>query len=218
METGFTRRGEFFCGRKRKLTRLSSWSKEQHPTHESRKFPQRNQNLCLLLAGGWRRRSGRLAFLGRAPAGHRAGSSRGRKHGNAGYHRTQLRAGGREGAAGGGEYFFIQGIPRQPAGHAFANGTLLSANSLAGSSGTSHSAGRNGRGNIQPQKRFEHSLGSGVIVRSDGYLLTNNHVIDGATDITVTLNDKRELKAKLIGTDPKTDIAVLKVDATICLR
>ena len=73
--------------------------------------------------------------------------------------------------------------------------------------------GRNGRGNIMPQKRFEHSLGSGVIVRSDGYILTNNHVIDGATDITVTLNDKRELKAKLVGGDPKTDIAVLKVDA-----
>ncbi len=65
-----------------------------------------------------------------------------------------------------------------------------------------------------PRNRTEHSLGSGVIVRSDGYLLTNNHVIDGATDITVTLGDKRELKAKVIGTDPKTDIAVLKVDAS----
>ena len=78
----------------------------------------------------------------------------------------------------------------------------------------------NGRGNGSrrqfntPQHRTEHSLGSGVIVRSDGYLLTNNHVIDGADDITVTLGDKRELKAKVIGTDPKTDIAVLKVDAT----
>jgi serine protease Do len=65
-----------------------------------------------------------------------------------------------------------------------------------------------------PRNRTEHSLGSGVIVRSDGYLLTNNHVIDGASDITVTLGDKRELKAKLIGSDPKTDVAVLKVDAS----
>jgi serine protease Do len=65
----------------------------------------------------------------------------------------------------------------------------------------------------QRQQR-EHSLGSGVIVRSDGYLLTNNHVIDGATDITVTLDNKREFKAKLVGTDAKTDIAVLKIDAS----
>jgi serine protease Do len=64
-----------------------------------------------------------------------------------------------------------------------------------------------------PDKQWEHSLGSGVIVSSDGYLLTNNHVIDSATDITVTLSDKRELKAKVVGADPKTDIAVLKVDA-----
>ncbi len=77
--------------------------------------------------------------------------------------------------------------------------------------------GFGGRGSRQPQnraqKQYEHSLGSGVIVRSDGYLLTNNHVIDGATDIAVTLNDKREMKAKVVGTDANTDIAVLKIDA-----
>jgi serine protease Do len=59
----------------------------------------------------------------------------------------------------------------------------------------------------------EDSLGSGVIVSPDGYILTNNHVIDGATDVRVTLADKRQLTAKVIGADPKTDIAVLKVDA-----
>ena len=65
-----------------------------------------------------------------------------------------------------------------------------------------------------PRNRTEHSLGSGVIVRSDGYLLTNNHVIDGANEVTVTLGDKREFKAKVVGADPKTDVAVLKIDAT----
>ncbi|MCS7080302.1 MAG: DegQ family serine endoprotease [Chloracidobacterium sp.] len=66
-----------------------------------------------------------------------------------------------------------------------------------------------------PQRRQPiTSLGSGVVVRSDGYLLTNHHVIDGAGDIKVTFADGRSLKAKLIGTDPKTDIAVLKVDET----
>jgi serine protease Do len=66
----------------------------------------------------------------------------------------------------------------------------------------------------QPQTEREQSLGSGVIVTPDGTILTNNHVIDGATDIEVDLADKREFKAKLIGTDAKTDIAVLKIDAT----
>ena len=69
-------------------------------------------------------------------------------------------------------------------------------------------------GQTQPQPQREESLGSGVIVTSDGTILTNNHVIDGASDIKVQLSDKREFEAKLVGTDPKTDIAVLKINAT----
>jgi len=64
-----------------------------------------------------------------------------------------------------------------------------------------------------PRQQREHSLGSGVIVNPDGYLLTNNHVVQGADEIQISLSDKRELKAKVIGTDPKTDIAVLKIEA-----
>ncbi len=55
--------------------------------------------------------------------------------------------------------------------------------------------------------------GSGVIVSPDGYILTNNHVIDHAREVTVTLPDKREFKGKIVGTDPKTDLAVVKVEA-----
>jgi serine protease Do len=70
-----------------------------------------------------------------------------------------------------------------------------------------------------PRQRRQHdqredSLGSGVIVSPDGYILTNNHVIDGATDVRVTLSDKRQLKATVVGTDAKTDIAVLKVEGS----
>ncbi len=71
--------------------------------------------------------------------------------------------------------------------------------------------GGNGRGNDQPRQQREQSLGSGVIVSPEGYVLTNNHVVDGATDVKVTLSDKREFKAQIVGTDPKTDIAVLKL-------
>ena len=74
-----------------------------------------------------------------------------------------------------------------------------------------------GNGNFrqeQPRSHREGGLGSGVVVSSDGYILTNNHVVDGATDVRVTLPDRREFKAKVIGTDPKTDVAVLKIDAT----
>jgi serine protease Do len=57
-------------------------------------------------------------------------------------------------------------------------------------------------------------LGSGVVVSEDGYILTNNHVVNGADVITVSFNDGRELKAKVVGTDPQTDLAVIKVTAT----
>lgn len=66
----------------------------------------------------------------------------------------------------------------------------------------------------QPRQRESQSLGSGVIVDADkGYILTNNHVIKGADDILVTLRDGRRLEAKLVGTDPESDVAVIQVPA-----
>jgi serine protease Do len=65
-----------------------------------------------------------------------------------------------------------------------------------------------------PRSHREGGLGSGVIITPDGYILTNNHVVEGATDVRVTLPDRREFKATVIGTDAKTDIALVKIDAT----
>ena len=64
-----------------------------------------------------------------------------------------------------------------------------------------------------PQQRERTGSGSGVIIREDGYIVTNNHVIDGATKIEVTLNSNQTYPAKLIGTDPATDVALLKIEA-----
>jgi serine protease Do len=66
--------------------------------------------------------------------------------------------------------------------------------------------------NIPDEQRSE-GLGSGVIVSPEGYILTNNHVVDGATDVQVVLSDRREFKARVIGKDDKTDIALVKIDA-----
>jgi serine protease Do len=66
----------------------------------------------------------------------------------------------------------------------------------------------------QPQAQREESLGSGVILTSDGTIITNDHVIDGATDIKVSLADKKEYTAKVVGADKMSDIAVLKINAT----
>ncbi|PLY16348.1 MAG: peptidase S1, partial [Sulfurimonas sp.] len=70
-----------------------------------------------------------------------------------------------------------------------------------------------GYGDI-PQERIQKSLGSGVIISKDGYIITNNHVIDGADEIIVNLaGDKKEYEAKLIGKDEKSDLAVIKIEA-----
>ncbi len=65
----------------------------------------------------------------------------------------------------------------------------------------------------QKRKYKSSALGSGVIVSEDGYILTNNHVVKGAEEIKVILFDKREFKGKVVGTDPRTDLAVVKIDA-----
>jgi serine protease Do len=83
---------------------------------------------------------------------------------------------------------------------------------------TSAAADDNPFGNLFPGFRIpdrplrQEGEGSGVIVSSDGYIITNDHVVDGATELTVSMADKREMKARLIGTDAKTDIALIKID------
>lgn len=71
-----------------------------------------------------------------------------------------------------------------------------------------------GRQFEQPKERKEQSLGSGVIVEASGIIVTNNHVVANADEIKVLLSDKREFKGKVVGTDPKTDIAVIRISAS----
>jgi serine protease Do len=70
-----------------------------------------------------------------------------------------------------------------------------------------------GHGGMPQQPQIEHGIGSGVIISPDGYIVTNGHVVDGATEIKVTLHDRRVLSGKVIGVDKLTDLAVVKVNA-----
>lgn len=72
--------------------------------------------------------------------------------------------------------------------------------------------GRRGGGQRQMQTPEKVGFGSGVIISKDGYIVTNNHVIEGADEISVTLNDKREFKGRVIGADPNTDLALVKIE------
>ena len=69
-----------------------------------------------------------------------------------------------------------------------------------------------GRPNQPREPQYREGSGSGVIISTDGYIVTNNHVIENASTVEVTLNDKRKFDAKIIGTDPSTDIALLKIE------
>lgn len=71
-----------------------------------------------------------------------------------------------------------------------------------------------GQGNGRPHAQRESGLGSGIIIQANGYILTNNHVVDKATNLKVTLLDGRQFNAKTVGTDPQTDVAVVKIDAS----
>jgi serine protease Do len=74
--------------------------------------------------------------------------------------------------------------------------------------------GGSGGGRLQrPEQQLQHGIGSGVIISPDGYIVTNNHVVDGAKDIKVTLHDRRVLTGRVIGVDKLTDLAVVKVNA-----
>jgi Do/DeqQ family serine protease len=130
---------------------------------------------------------------------------------------------GRRQASLGGVVSVVETPPANP--QAAAPGSLSAAAKKAApavvSINTSKAAQLNPRNN-DPWFRFffgdqdpdqpQVGLGSGVIVSVDGYILTNNHVVDGADEIDVTLNDGRHARGKVIGTDPDTDLAVLKVD------
>ncbi len=71
-----------------------------------------------------------------------------------------------------------------------------------------------GQGNMRPRDQRESGLGSGILVSSNGYILTNNHVVDKASKLKVELSDGRDFSGKVVGTDPQTDVAVVKIEAS----
>ena len=73
---------------------------------------------------------------------------------------------------------------------------------------------KNGKPQTEPKQERQRGVGSGFVLSSDGFVMTNAHVVDGADEVLVTLTDKREFKAKIIGADKRSDVAVIKIDAS----
>lgn len=67
---------------------------------------------------------------------------------------------------------------------------------------------------MQPRPQIQRGVGSGIVISPDGYIVTNNHVVEGATEIQVTMNDRKTYKANVVGTDPLTDLAVIKINGS----
>lgn len=105
-------------------------------------------------------------------------------------------------------------IVKQPASFSDGDNTdPLFQQFFGGGNGNGYGPAARGQ-NPAPRAHREGGTGSGVIITPNGYILTNNHVVDGATDVNVTLPDRRQFKATVIGTDAKTDIALIKIDAS----
>lgn len=103
---------------------------------------------------------------------------------------------------------------RRATGNAMAGVVFIDVEQRRAGSTTDPYAGTPWEGRVVPQgPQVREGSGSGFIFRSDGYILTNNHVVDGATHVTVVTQDRREYTATVVGRDPTTDIAVLKIDA-----
>jgi serine protease Do len=83
-----------------------------------------------------------------------------------------------------------------------------------GDDGPGQGNGQRGSRRFQSQRPLERGVGSGIIISPDGYIVTNNHVVDGAVNVKVTLNDRRVMDAKVVGTDKLTDLAVVKIEGT----
>ncbi|MFT6451409.1 MAG: serine protease Do [Halocynthiibacter sp.] len=106
------------------------------------------------------------------------------------------------------------GLPGFPDGSPFEDFFRDFLNPDGGDGSGDEGGNGNGNGNENaPKNRRSQALGSGFVISEDGYIVTNNHVIEGADEITIEFFEGGELKAKLIGTDPKTDIALLKVES-----
>ncbi|MCH8568577.1 MAG: trypsin-like peptidase domain-containing protein [Balneolales bacterium] len=114
------------------------------------------------------------------------------------------------GASGGFGSFSVRDVAREVVPTVVYIETQMSARNMVPNDGN-HDFGDDFWDRLMPRNRA-NAIGSGVLISADGFILTNNHVIAGSRDVRVTLSDKRQFEAKVVGRDPSTDLAVLKID------